>query len=202
MARLARRRWYAENAPVDHIVVRPVVDGIVSWHEEQRTRAIWHLGWTHSQWRQRWSQPFVLPCLLQGESGWKRLPSKHTWLNSVHRLEKAAVHFMSELRMLLGLHGNITHIGIDGILCARSTAYLPILMALIVGKMCMMHSLIKLLCSVRSTWKYSIVRELNHDPHPPTSYVSPSCIFSNVRFMCVVVVVVVRGIGVVVMVVV
>ena len=79
---------------------------------------------------------------------------------------------------------------------------LPVLMALIVEQMCMMHSPLKLLCSVRSIWKCSIVRELNHDPHPPTPYVSPSCIFNNVRVVCVVVVVLVRGIGFVVMVVV
>ena len=58
----------------------------------------------------------------------ERLQSTHTWRNSVHRLEKAAVHFMSELRMLLGLHGIMALIVIDGILCARSTAYLPVLM--------------------------------------------------------------------------
>ena len=122
---------------------------------------------------------------ITGRTRVERLPSKHTWLNSVHRLEKAAMHFMSELRMRLVLHGNIDHIGVDGILCARSTAYLPILMALIVGQMCMVRSPIQFLCSVRSTWKCSIVRELNHDPHPPTPYVSSSCIFDHVRFVCV-----------------
>ena len=37
----------------------------------------------------------------------ERLPSKHTWQNSVHRLEKAALHFMRENRVLLGLHGTM-----------------------------------------------------------------------------------------------
>ena len=77
---------------------------------------------------------------ITGRKRVERLSSEHTWQNSVHRLEKAAVHFMSELRVLLGLHGIMTLIVIDGILCARSTAYLPILMALIVDPACMMQS--------------------------------------------------------------
>ena len=78
---------------------------------------------------------------ITGRKRVERLPSKHTWMSSVHRLEKAALHFMSELRVLLGLHGvMILIIVIDGILCARSTAYLPILMALIVDPACMMQS--------------------------------------------------------------